>query len=261
MALGRALPRAQADGASKDNLLGSAKAHRAKTAKNFPPFSPFLGQQSPTSIPDSIRIHAVIPAGRCRACYAICMTDQPLPLAERVRIAGLNASVARASYDIWWIYAGVDTRPQYIEAMNDYSEFFRFDQHAHFIAVVVGVSSLFDTTDGTITVRSVVNKAVADGFMEAKPLVSVVDRLQADRRVIGVAHLRNKLLAHRDNRLSYRQAFKDAGIAPDDLRDLLQEAFNVIGRIADLVDVTGPIHNTIVGDHAEAMLQKLRASS
>jgi len=72
------------------------------------------------------------------------MGAAPLPLVERIRVAGFNVMIARASYDIWWLYKGAAARPLYIDGMQTYSEFFRFDEEAHFRAMIVGLCSLFD---------------------------------------------------------------------------------------------------------------------
>jgi len=181
-----------------------------------------------------------------------------LTLSERVRIAGLNASVARASFDIWWTYASDHSRPDHLEAMNEYSEHFRFDEHAHFVALIVGLSSLFDPTENTITIRRIVTKAVADGHQTLKPLIATVDALQSDPRVLGVLHLRNKLFAHRDVKVSYAAAFEGAKITADDLRKLLETAFQIIGKVADTVGARRPIHNTIATEHTVKMLRRLK---
>lgn len=43
---------------------------------------------------------------------------------------------ARAHFDVWWVDAGTPTRPRLLHTMNDFSEFFRFDEHAHQFAFV-----------------------------------------------------------------------------------------------------------------------------
>src|SRR5688572_22642030 len=120
-------------------------------------------------------------------------TPVSLPLADRIRIAALNTSVAWASFDIWWIYASHETRPDYLETMNEFSEFFRFDEHAHFVNMIMLVSSLYDPTGNTVTVRSVINKAVAEGHKELKGMIPVTDAFKDDAAITGILHMRNKL--------------------------------------------------------------------
>jgi hypothetical protein len=51
-------------------------------------------------------------------------------------------SVAEINYQIWWIYKGRDTRPKYVETMNEYLEFFQASIHAHFVACLVALYRL-----------------------------------------------------------------------------------------------------------------------
>ena len=181
-----------------------------------------------------------------------------LSLKERVRIAGLNATLARRSLDVWWVYVGPNNEPRHLATMKEYSHFFRADKQAHFFHGVVGLASLCDPTKRTITVRHIVHKAVAEGFKALKPLMAEVDAYDGDPRRTGILHIRNKLFAHRDVSTTYAEAFEEAGIRPMDLFDMSDEGFSIIARVADEVGAPPPVHDTIAPDHAEQLLLALR---
>ncbi|MNS06313.1 hypothetical protein D3C72_377350 [compost metagenome] len=181
-----------------------------------------------------------------------------LSLNERIRIIGSNTSLAWASFDIWWTYASHETRPDYLETMNQFSEFFRFDEHAHFVNMIMLVSSLYDPTGKTITVRSVINKAVAEGHTALKGMVPVCDTFADDAAIKGVLHMRNKLYAHRDTASTVAGVYADAALTADDIRDLIQRAQWMIDRVVEVVGGQPVVRNTIVGEHVSKMLKTLK---
>lgn len=179
-------------------------------------------------------------------------------LRERVRIAGLNATIARRSLDIWWTYVGPNNEPRHIKTMNDYPHFFRADKQAHLVMAVVGLVTLFDTSDNTVTVKHIVHKACEEGVRTIKPYRSKVDSYGKDQRVVGLTHLRNKLFAHRDRDASYDETFREAEVRPMDMFDLSDETFEIINAVTDATGAKKAVHDTIAGEHAEAMLAELR---
>lgn len=93
------------------------------------------------------------------------MSDHPmstkLPLDGRIKTAAQLATRARIFYDIWWFYEGAGTRPRILSTMND-SEFFRFDSHAHFVALIVHLASLLSRSD-SVNFSTLVTEAKASG--------------------------------------------------------------------------------------------------
>ena len=73
-----------------------------------------------------------------------------LPLDERLDVAAQLAKRVRIFYDIWWFYDGADTRSRMLDTMNAYSEFFRFDTHAHFVSMVIHLAGLFESGNDTV---------------------------------------------------------------------------------------------------------------
>lgn len=190
------------------------------------------------------------------------MTDilpQTSTLNERVRVAGLMATMARRSLDIWWTYSEKESQARHIRTMNEYPHFFRADIQAHLVMAVVSLVALFDTSDNTVTIKHLVHKAVADGHKSLKPLQPRVDNFSDDKRVVGLTHLRNKLFAHRDRDASYDETFKEAEVQPIGMIALSDETFELINAVADATGSRKAVHDTIAGEHAEKLLLKLRS--
>lgn len=181
-------------------------------------------------------------------------------LPERIRVAGLMATMARRSLDVWWTYQRPDSHARHIMTMNEYPHFFRADIQAHLVMAVVTLVTLFDSSDNTVTIRHIVHKAVADGHKSLKPFQPKVDGFIDDKRVAGLTLLRNKLFAHRDRDASYDQTFKEAEVRPNDMIALSDETFEIINTVAETVGARIAVHDTITAAHTEAMLLKLRTT-
>jgi hypothetical protein len=182
------------------------------------------------------------------------MCAAPLPLSERIRVAGFNLMVAHVSHDIWWLYIGADTRPHYVEAMERYYNFFRYDQEAHFRALIVGVYTLFDKRRDTITLASLAEDARGAGF-DVSAIEAKLNQLSGRVRKIEI--MRHKLFAHRDHSMAYNDVFKAAQLRPDDLKDVLRESLVIVNDLAALVGAKVTSLNTEVSGDTKAMLEHL----
>lgn len=112
--------------------------------------------------------------------------------------------------------------------MNVFSEFFRFDSHAHFVALIVHIAALFEHRSDTVNLPALIREVEAvaskvEATTEAK-------HLMAQARVLTpkVAILRSNLFAHRSDSLSYAEAFTKAALTPNDLRSLTDTALRVV---------------------------------
>ncbi len=74
---------------------------------------------------------------------------QSLPINERLERAAQLVLRSRIFYDIWIYFEG-DTRADILDTMQEFSEFFRFDPHAHFVAFIVHTAALFEKRKDTI---------------------------------------------------------------------------------------------------------------
>ncbi|MCP3957381.1 MAG: hypothetical protein GY719_05975 [bacterium] len=184
-----------------------------------------------------------------------------MPLDEKLRIIGQLVTRARIYFDIWWLYEGADTRPKYLEAMNKFPEFFRFDSHAHFVALVMYLSQLTESRHNTLNLCALVREAKDSGLIPASEIASAEADLQAVRRIAsGVATLRSNLFAHRSAKISYEEAFQKAAISPDQLRDLTETALDVVNTLRRSSSLEERIFHTDSAEHAEALLKSIDRS-
>ncbi|MBL8707692.1 MAG: hypothetical protein JNL25_00745 [Rhodospirillaceae bacterium] len=187
-------------------------------------------------------------------------SSERLPMQVRLNTAAQLAVRARAFYEIWWTYEGADTRPLYLQSMNQYSEFFRFDSHATFVAMIVHTAMLYDKDDRTVGLRALLNEIgehsddatrIEDAKALLVPLVSVAKK---------VMHLRNNLFAHRNARFSYKEVFDQAAIAPDQVRDLIDAALQIANKLLVAIDSPEQFPNPYVSRHIQGLLESLNTS-
>ena len=139
---------------------------------------------------------------------------------------------ARIYYDIWWFYKGRETRPDVVEAMEDFSEFIRFDEHAHFVSMIVHSCCIWDHGSGVVSLRQLgkslldVKRSNAD-----KVLWESFERCRGQSK--GLKIIRDKAIAPRSRFLDYDNAFEDAGIIPDSIKLMLIESL----RLANIMRV------------------------
>ena len=81
-----------------------------------------------------------------------------LPLSERVE--NLKKLVERAYifYTCWWLYEGAETRVELIEHMEEHSEFYRFDSHAHFCSMIIHCHSILDNSKHATNLKKIASE-------------------------------------------------------------------------------------------------------
>jgi hypothetical protein len=156
-----------------------------------------------------------------------------LHLNRRLERLGQQIVRARLYYDLWLYFEGEDSRPKIIEAMRDYSDFFRFTPHAYFVSYVIYTAGAFEKRRDTINLNALIadvrQAGKLQGPMDAE-VTSLMTRARpfADKAII----LRHNAIAHHSDRMSYDDVFKLAQVTPTELRDLTGIALDVSNRLA-----------------------------
>jgi hypothetical protein len=176
-------------------------------------------------------------------------------LRQRIDLAGHIAIRTRAFFDIWWIYDGASTRPRYLDTMNEYSEFFRFDEHAHFVSMVTYLAQLFENRTDTLNLGQLIRDTETLIPLAVGPAQSKFSR--AKHLAPKVAILRSNLFAHRSLKISYADTFKLAEITPNQFRELTEIALAVVNELAAVVGIADKMFHSVAGSHAQAMLEAL----
>lgn len=147
---------------------------------------------------------------------------------EVIRVAGL----ALRHFEVWRVYTEPESREKLFDALNEFPDFVNLDQHAHQELCLLYLGTLFERNDRTINLEQLIGEASAfsPAFNAAQVRAWMSD---AEELLHRVRMLRGNAIAHRSAKLSRAAAFSRAGLSPDDLRQLVDEAEQIayaIGR-------------------------------
>jgi hypothetical protein len=157
---------------------------------------------------------------------------KPLPLKDRLDRVAQHVIRAKLFLELWFYFESEDTRPQIIETMRDYNEFFRFAPHAYLVAYIIYIAGAFDTRRGTISLAHLVPEMKAAGHLREQEEAKV-DALMAEAEPIAnkVRTLRHRAFAHKDAHISYNDVFELAAVKPVQLRELAEVALKIANRL------------------------------
>lgn len=154
------------------------------------------------------------------------------PLDDRIRTAGQLVIRARIYYDLWYFYAEHENRQTIIETMREYSEFFRFDEYAHRFTFVVLMATLFDHDKKTISFPNLLRDIKKDGTISSEDTAIIDSLINTARPLVKkVAILRNKAYAHRNAEISVDEAHIQAGVTPNQFRELTEIALQIVNQL------------------------------
>ena len=181
------------------------------------------------------------------------------PLNDRLKIAGDLVVRAQIFFDCWGYYESAETQPAILETMNDYSEFFRFDSHAHFVSMVMYVGSLYDKRRDTITLGRLAKETAAlkPSKVSNLPLVALG---AAEAKAAKLVLIRHNLFAHRSASISYADAFREADITANEIRTLLSLSFEVVNALLSANDLPEAVPHKLSQSDLMRLLRKLEAS-
>ena len=183
---------------------------------------------------------------------------QSIDFDERIDVAAQLTKRAKIFYDVWWLYEGTDTRPIYLASMNRFSEFFRFDSHAHFVSLVIHLAGLFESRSDTINFPVLVAEAENLSLVNAAAIAqarTVLDQIASLPSKLTI--LRSNLFAHRSARLFYKEAFEKADITPDQVRDLAVAALRIANLLLSWRGLPEQHFHELSRHDAESLLKRL----
>jgi hypothetical protein len=142
--------------------------------------------------------------------------------------------------------------------MQDYSEFFRFAPHAHFVAFIVSIAALFDRRRDTITLPGLAKEMGKANLLPAETKSEVTTLMaQAKPLVSKITILRHNAFAHRSASLSYDEAFKAAAVTALQMRELTEIALKIANCLTQARGRGEHFFNELAQEDAEAMMKAL----
>ena len=174
-------------------------------------------------------------------------------LRHTITVAGLN-------YEIWWVYKSKDTRPVYVEVMNRYGLFFQTSIHAHFVALLVALYRLYETRDDTFNIPSLLKILKAEARLPdaTLDLLEGIYKDEVKPLWIKVNILRNKAFGHRSVAHTVEEVFQEAGVTPNELRDLVEATKKLLNELTHAWDKSVHAFNLGSRDDTLRLLEDLK---
>lgn len=142
--------------------------------------------------------------------------------------------------------------------MNNFSEFFRIDEHAHLVALVTHLAALFETRGDTINFAALVCEARRHNLVSEAVIASAASVLRSVSPLRSkVSILRSNLFAHRSASLSYKAAFELAAVTPFELRDLTDAGRKIANILLVARGQPTVAFTSFTNEHTKAMLHAL----
>jgi AbiU2 len=133
---------------------------------------------------------------------------------------------ARIYYDLWWFVTGSPSREQIIDQLNQFSDFFRFDNHAHFVGMIVHCATVWDKSSEAISLPK-----LAGEILEPKRFsehdAARLKILELKKETDGLVKIRHNAVAHRNGSTDYASVFKQANVIPNQIPIMLADWLQV----------------------------------
>lgn len=145
--------------------------------------------------------------------------------------------------------------------MNRYSLFFQTSIHAHFVALLVELYRLYETRADTFNIPALLKLLKAEKRFPLDTLMSLetVYRDQAKPLWVKVSILRNKAFGHRSTAHTIEEVFRDAGVTPNELSDLMELTKKLLNDLTLAWDSSAHAFNRGAHEDTVRLLDDLKA--
>lgn len=138
-----------------------------------------------------------------------------------------NSLYAAKRYnELWWVLRGENTRPKYVNIMNRYNFLFRSLIGATFDAAIVALYTILEKRKDSYHIHRLFDLLKEQGI-DTDLWKNKLEKCK--KSVKGIIILRNNYVGHKS--LSYKEAFKEAGIKPDEWNNLIKDLVNITSEV------------------------------
>ena len=144
-----------------------------------------------------------------------------------------SAVEARAHWQCWWAIAN-EAKPDLVPRMNKFADFFLITERAHFNSAFINLGNLFDKRRDASSFEAYFK--LAKSHYDPGVIAALRARLAAhDQAREGALIIRNNVVAHKTAGMSEKQVFKEAGIRPRQIHNLVDECSSMVNALVEHV--------------------------
>ena len=201
-------------------------------------------------------------AGGRRANGRIAMSEKEtiataaINLNRQLEIVTQQIIRARIYFDLWWFYKSANTRPKIIDTMDEFSDFFRFDEHAQFVSMIIHCGAVWDRTKGSVGLMSLASRILDQKRCPSdKALFDEITNYQSE--AAGLVTIRKEAIAHRSAKFDYSKAFERAQLIPSAVPAAMDSWLAVANILRTRIGLPKEYFSTQPLNHVRAMIHKL----
>ncbi len=147
---------------------------------------------------------------------------------EQLEILTQQIFRARIYYDLWWTSVGSETPLANAKSLEEFSEFLRFDAHAHFVTMIIHCATVWDNK--YISLPRLGNEILGQ---ERFGIHSTIWTAICDQKELanGIMKIRNEAIAHRSKFYDYDAVFERAKVIPDELPKMMTSWLDLVNEL------------------------------
>jgi AbiU2 len=174
--------------------------------------------------------------GRLSGSERAQLVSNKLSLDTRLEVLTQQIVRARIYYDLWWLVTGSPSRELIIDQLNQFSDFFRFDNHAHFVSLIVHCTTVWDKNPNAISLPKLAGEILEpQRFSDHNATRLKISELE--KGAAGLLKIRHNAVAHRNAVMDYAGVFEQANVIPDQIPTMLTEWLEVTNLLRQLKEM------------------------
>ncbi|MBI3615429.1 MAG: hypothetical protein HY211_02815 [Candidatus Omnitrophica bacterium] len=143
-----------------------------------------------------------------------------------------NVVAARIHYGIWYVFKNEVDRPKYVDVMNKYPWFFPPSLSAHFVAMLMALSTIYDDGPNNVSLYRVLRELESADKVDGQQRQEIEQRVKDSESIVKkILMIRNNVFAHLSAKVDPFEAFKKANITMNNFRGLIYETAAILNQM------------------------------
>jgi AbiU2 len=144
--------------------------------------------------------------------------------------------VAELNYEIWWLYKEKSSRERFLDTFDNYPTFFATSLHAHFVAMIIALYRLFETSSHEIANFNKLIKLLKKDHSIDQTNIKKFETEINQHKILWkkVCMLRNNLFAHKTIAKDNDEIWKKASLKPKQIRELINNSKRLLDMITSV---------------------------
>ena len=157
-------------------------------------------------------------------------------ISEALELLRQEASAARAHFHTWWALRSL-ALPDFYSTMNNHEfvDFFHVSNAGNYELVFIHLAKFFDPDNRTCSYRHL--KSLLKDSGQNNLLQEIETLVQPHTELVEkICRIRNTTISHNQQDLPRAKAYELNGITPNEIREVIDAACDVVNTVAELLN-------------------------